>query len=559
MPTLQEIQDLRFSALEEAKEEWAGSSHRFGGYQDRVESHMRRPLKSDWSGEAADAAQKRLDRLGQNFQFGSQECALIETTIDGFVTEMKEQQKRLRKLLDEAPARGFKVLPSGEVLYKDEGSIPTGDPDVGTPDKEVERRDLEGEILGIRRTVEEIDGRYSIAIARLQADRGLKVDGLESERDASDVSQIAGTAVGLHTAPPKGTDPKKVNDWWKGLSQEERDEQLALNPDVIGNLDGIPSETRDEANRVNIDRLIDAHPPGTPMSEEQAEQQKGFRAIRDRLDRDDGKVPEPLLLGIEEEGHGRAILSYGNPDTADNVAAYVPGFSTTLEDVGGDDGDRAHGVWESARETDNHHKTASIVWLGYDAPQSAEVALENDGKRGGADFGNFLDGVQATHQGDRPHVTAIGHSYGSFAVGQAAQRPGGIPADDIILVGSPGTGAQKAEDLGVGKGHVWVGAAENDPVTHAPSKNEAIGSRFGLIGGAIGHMMDPHELWFGQDPASDEFGAIRFGVDPSDPVNGIDSHSRYFDHEDGIEGESLRNMGRIVAGRPEHVSLQARR
>ncbi|MFD9816946.1 alpha/beta hydrolase [Streptomyces sp. NPDC059080] len=556
MPTLREIQDLRFSALEGAKEEWARSAHRLGGYQDRVDTYMRRPLKSDWSGDAADTAQKRLDRLGQNFQFGSQECALIETTIDGFVTEMKEQQKQLRKLLDEASARGFKVLPSGEVLYKDEGSIPTGDPDAGTPDEEVERRDYEESVFRVLRTVEEIDGRYSIAIARLQADRGLKVDGLESQRDASDISQIAGTALGLNTAPHQGTDPKKVNDWWQGLSQEERDEQLALNPDVIGNLDGIPSETRDDANRVNLDRLIDAHPPGTPISEEQAEQQKGFRAIRDRLDRDDGKVPEPLLLGIAAEGQGRAILSYGNPDTADNVSAYVPGFSTTMSDVGGEDGDRAKSVWDSASHADANHKTASIVWLGYDAPQDVDaVSHEEKGARGGADFGAFMDGVQATHEGSRPHVTAIGHSYGSFTVGQAAQRPGGIPVDDIVLVGSPGTGAEKAEDLGVGKGHVWVGAAENDPVTHASSKSEVAGTIVGgPIGGAIAHWADPHRLWFGTDPASEEFGGNRFGVADGEQLH---SHSNYFKDPDG--GASLGNIGTIVAGQPEKVSLQERR
>ncbi|MFF9482840.1 alpha/beta hydrolase [Streptomyces sp. NPDC014733] len=551
MPTLQEIQDLRFSALEEAKEEWARSAHRFGGYQDRVDTYMCRPLKSDWSGKAADAAQVRLQRLGQNFQFGSQECTLIEATLDGFVTEMKEQQKRLGKLLDEAASKGLKVLPSGEVTYKDEGSIPTGDPDAGPPDAEIERRDLEGEILGVRRTVEEIDGRYTIAIARLQADRGLKVDRQEYQRDASDISQIAGSAVGLNSAPHRGTDPKKVHDWWNGLSQEERDEQLALNPDAIGNLDGIPADTRDEANRVNLDRLIDAHPPGTPMSEEQEEKQKGYRAIRDRLDRDDGKVPEPFLLGIGEEGQGRAILSYGNPDKADNVAAYVPGFSTTLEDVGGDDGDRARSVWGSSAHADSNHSTASIVWLGYDAPQSAEVAFDGPGEQGGADFGTFLDGVQATHQGDKPHVTAIGHSYGSFAVGQGAQRPGGMPADDIILVGSPGTGAQKAEDLGVGKGHVWVGAAENDPVTHLPTKKESLG---GTIGVGIGSILDPHQLWFGRDPASQEFGGIRFGVADGEPIH---SHSNYFKDPDG--GASLGNIGAIVAGRPEKVSLQAGR
>ncbi|WP_159048589.1 alpha/beta hydrolase [Streptomyces sp. NRRL F-4489] len=173
------------------------------------------------------------------------------------------------------------------------------------------------------------------------------------------------------------------------------------------------------------------------------------------------------------------------------------------------------------------------------------------------DFGKFLDGIQTTHQGDRPHVTAIGHSYGSFTLGQAAQREGGIPVDDIILVGSPGTGADKAADLGLSPDHVWAGAAESDPITHLPSKSEV---GFGVVGGQFGagiaHLADPHELWFGQDPASAEFGGNRFSVDFGIPPN---SHSDYFDEEDGSGGESLRNMGRIVSGHPEKVTRQGAR
>ncbi|WP_274914696.1 alpha/beta hydrolase [Streptomyces sp. WZ-12] len=542
--TVQVLQNLRLSALEGAKEEWAQINRRLGGYSDRLDAYMRRPLEREWSGEAADKAQQRMSKLGENFQFGAQECALIETTLDGVITELRAQQKALDQALNEATTKGYKIAPTGEVIYADEGDIPTGDPDAGVPAKEQERRGLEGNIFSVLRNAAEIDARYRVALSRLQVARGLAVDGMKSQRDASDISKIAGPAVGLESAPAKGTDPKKVRDWWNGLSKEEQEEQLALNPIIIGNLDGIPAKTRDKANRVNLDRLIAAYPD--PAPNEVKDKHDGFKAIRERLENGDGKEPEPLLLGIGPEGQGRAILSYGDPDTADNVAAYVPGFSTTLADVGGEDGGRAENVWDSANKADHRQKTASIVWLGYDAPQGPEVAGTGRGEQGGADFGKFLDGIQATHHGDRPHVTAIGHSYGSFTVGQAAQREGGIPADDIILVGSPGTGAQKAEDLGVGADHVWVGAADSDPVTHAPSKIE---SSFGVIA----HLADPHELWFGQDPASKEFGGNRFGVAFGNPG---DSHSNYFKPEGG---DSLDNMGAIVTGHPEKVTLQGER
>lgn len=558
--TVRDLQNLRFSALESAKDEWAQIAHRLGGYTDRVDVHMRRPLAHVWSGEAATAAQKRMRRLSENFQFAGEECALIQTTLDGAITELRAQQKALHQAIDEATRRGYRVAPTGEVMYADEGDIPTGDPDAGVPEKERERQTLEEHIFDALRSAVEIDGRYGDAFTRLRVGRGLAVNGLESQRDASDISRIAGVAVGLASAPAKGTDPKKVRDWWNGLSKEEQEEQMALNPSVIGNLDGIPAKTRDKANRVNLDRLIAMYPPGTPVSPTVQRQRQGFEMIRARLERDTGKEPEPLLLGIGPEGQGRAILSYGDPDTADNVAAYVPGLNTQLKDVGKDDGDRAMDVWKSANAADGgKHKTASIVWLGYDAPQMGpdrfsesdlSVADPERGQKGGAAFGQFLDGIQATHQGERPHVTAIGHSYGSFTVGQAAQREGGIPADDIVLVGSPGTGAQRAEQLGVGADHVWVGAAENDPVTHSPSPYE-LGP-----GAAIAHLADPHELRFGQDPASEEFGGIRFGVADG---NTKDSHSGYFDQADKGDPRSLNNMGAIVAGHPEKVTFQARR
>lgn len=565
--TVRDLQNLRFSALESAKDEWAQIARRLGGYCDRTDAHMRRPLSHSWSGEAATPAQKRMGRLSDNFQFSGEECALNETTLDGAITELRAQQKTLHQALDEATSKGYEVAPTGEVMYADEGDIPTGDPDAGTPVKEQERQSLEAYIFDALRGAAEIDARYRVALLKLRVGRGLSVNGLESQRDAADISKIAGVAVGLESAPAKGTDPKKVRDWWKGLSKEEQEEQMALNPSVIGNLDGIPAKTRDKANRVNLDRLLAMRPPGSPMSPTVERQREGFQAIKDRLERDSGKEPEPLLLGIGPEGQGRAILSYGNPDTADNVSAYVPGLNTQLRDVGGEDGDRAKDVWESARGAgDRQQQTASIVWLGYDAPQGGTdrlsetdlgVAGEERGKQGGAAFGKFLDGVQATHQGERPHVTAIGHSYGSFTVGQAAQREGGIPADDIILVGSPGTGAQKAEELGVGADHVWVGAADSDPVTHAPSNSEVgWGMGGGPVGGAIAHFTDPHELHFGQDPASEEFGGNRFVVDPGAPWS---SHSSYFDNSDEGDPRSLNNMGAIVAGHPEKVTFQARR
>ncbi|WP_248782973.1 alpha/beta hydrolase, partial [Streptomyces exfoliatus] len=139
-----------------------------------------------------------------------------------------------------------------------------------------------------------------------------------------------------------------------------------------------------------------------------------------------------------DEGNGRAIVSYGNPDTARNVAAYVPGLNTSLDkEFAEGDLKRARDTAITAQRYDS--SSAAIAWLGYDAPQAPDwfgsLAVMGDSRaeRGGAHFSSFMQGIVSTNESEDPHLTAIGHSYGSRTVGAAAQRGEGIPGvDDIV-------------------------------------------------------------------------------------------------------------------------------
>ncbi|WP_299539706.1 alpha/beta hydrolase [uncultured Streptomyces sp.] len=362
--------------------------------------------------------------------------------------------------------------------------------------------------------------------------------------------------------------------WWDGLSQGDRDRYLELLPDRIGNLDGIPADVRDRANRQNLQDLI-ARLEGRKDKKSQT-MLAGLKEIDRQLKQ--GSQPPMFLLGIGDEGNGRAIVSYGNPDLSRNVSAYVPGLNTSLdEEFAKNDLKRARDTAIGAQGYDS--SSASIVWLGYDAPQ-----LPGDGgvagyfaimgtaraEKGGAAYNDFWSGLTATSKVKDPHFTAIGHSYGSRTVGAAAQRLGGIPGvDDIILVGSPGVGADHAVDLGVGAGHVFVGSAANDPVTKLPSKTQvAVGSAGLILGPAgaylAGDLADPgdDDLWFGKDPASKAFGARRFPVDPGPPVisgNGLsgEAHSQYFDPvRDAVSADSI---ALIVSGNSSHLRIEEQR
>ncbi|MFH8872145.1 alpha/beta hydrolase [Streptomyces griseus] len=371
---------------------------------------------------------------------------------------------------------------------------------------------------------------------------------------------------------PQNATPAGNKAWWDGLSPEERERYIELVPERIGNLDGIPVLARDAANRRNLPALIDKL-EGVD-TDKARDQLAGLREI-DRQLKENGKPPM-YLIGIGDEGNGRAIVSFGNPDASQHVSAYVPGLNTSLdEEFAKNDLGRARDTAIGAQGYDE--STASIVWLGYDAPQLPDkdgvagyFAVMGTGRaeKGGEAYRGFMDGISVTNQNKDPHLTAIGHSYGSRTVGAAAARPGGIPGvDDIILVGSPGVGVDHAVDLGVGSEHVFVGAAANDPVTKLPSKTQVVVGGIGLAlggpGGAYlaGDLADPgdDDLWFGKDPASKAFGARRFPVADGPPlVSGsgisLDSHSNYFSPErDAVSADSI---ALIVSGNADRLKME---
>ena len=357
------------------------------------------------------------------------------------------------------------------------------------------------------------------------------------------------TAVVAATLPPAGSSPAAVNAWWQRLDPNEQGMLLRDQPQLVGSLDGIPCAVRDLANRHLLDQLID----GTAMTSRTNGDalREGFLAIRARLQRS----PGALLLGIGTAGQGRAVLAFGDPDTAANICAYVPGMGTRLADAAGKDADRALAIQSAAMATHTaapSASTAALVWLGYDPPLQVVDAMRPDrAEHGAVAYDSFLTGLRATHRGSPPHLTALGHSYGSLLVGQAGLRQRPNPADEVVLIGSPGVGARHAADLGVAPEHVWVGAAPGDPVAALPSR---LNTAVPLLSPLLPVLEQPlsqrftgrpaPELWFGRDPADPGFGARRFPVDDGSGSGFASAHSHYLDPG----SRSLETIARIVTG-----------
>ncbi|MFI5655376.1 alpha/beta hydrolase [Streptomyces anulatus] len=579
------LREVKCVELEDAADGWGRVSNRADAAWDRIEGQLLPGLHDTQKGEAVGAAVGRLRRLGANFQYIYTECGLLRTTLNSLAHEIKAQQRVLQGALDDAAALRFTVHADGSVTYPAAGEglvdgkplaggTASGIPNPGmvTPSGLVapnpnagKAQDIADRVAQAVRTAADADWRYTRILRALKAQEGLGVPAAtwkDAAADAAAVRQAAGSY--LRNAIPHDASPAERKAWWAGLTDEQREEYLAVYPDRIGNLDGIPALVRDAANRDNLQLLM-----GKLEGRDDEDSATKLAALRE-IDRQLRAVPragEPpmYLLGIGDQGNGRAIVSYGNPDTARNVAAYVPGLNTSLdEEFAGGDLKRALDLSIAANQYGA--PAAAITWLGYDAPQSPDglgtlsVAGDGSADEGGQAFREFMSGIEAANDNEDPHITAIGHSYGSRTVGAASQEHGGIPGvDDIVFVGSPGVGVDSADELGVGRDHVFVGAAANDVVTKLPSKGEsAVGAAEMLFGGpaaayVFGDLVDrkDDDLWFGKDPASEAFGARRFEVGEGPPLVGrgkvtIDAHSEYFDPE--IDRKSVESMALIAAG-----------
>jgi len=395
-----------------------------------------------------------------------------------------------------------------------------------------------------------------------------------AEVAAPDAAWQATAAGAGATVPPPGTDPRAVAAWWQGLSQTERDSLLATRFDELGRLRGLPAVVLDVANRrrmsadqeqltaskSTLDSQIAERAASLGLDPSDESALRGDPSLADLLDqRQDvnrqldnaaaaearvadaremaaakGLPPDEVyVLSYDPVGPGRQegvlAVAFGDPDVADNVAVAVPGVGTTVENgfPNGQAVELRAAMDAAAPGTHN----AAVAWLGYDAPSwDLSVVSADNAIEGGPLLVSDVDGYRAAAEaaGHDPHVTALGHSYGSTAVGYAAMH--GLAADDIAFLGSPGVGASSVDQLSPGAGHVWAGMTEHDPIVQTTSGD-----------------------WFTADgssttPYDKAFGASQFGAATEENLLG--AHGTYY--QDG--SESLRNLGNIATGNYDAVT-----
>lgn len=329
-----------------------------------------------------------------------------------------------------------------------------------------------------------------------------------------------------------------VNAVWTTMSPTQQANLIEGQPRVVGNANGIPSVVRDQANRA---ALAAQYPALVSRAQnatgEELKKVKQSKTSLEKLMDDIGPSADEsdkYLLGLDDtanERRGQVIVAQGNPDHADNVMTLVPGTHSDLGNVTDYTGNNEQ-VLDRAHELSNGGNVA-ITYSDYESPNALfpDASFEGYAQHAKADLADFQDGLRVTHEGDQPsHNTLVGHSYGSTLVGVTASEHGiDSHSDDLVFLGSPGTGVDHASQLDAPSEHVWAATSENDDIHKA----------------AASPLHDPldwfpgtgDDHWFGKNPADPQFGGNTM------PVNPNTEHMGYWD-----DPQTRESMARIMTG-----------
>ncbi len=346
---------------------------------------------------------------------------------------------------------------------------------------------------------------------------------------------IPGTVRELIRRPPAASG---VLAWWTGLASDARRDLADGMPELVGNLEGIPFDDRDAANRRFLDQrerelhASAARTPGRGAQQALGRDLRMLAEVRDALEPEPGG-PARSLLTLDAVWPGRAGVVMGDLATAAYVDIVVPGMYYPVTERLVD--------WTEVTARLQRQQTtllgtgartsggvAAVAWIGYRTPDLTGIATLALAEEGAERLQNAIQGLQGMRRDDPPYLTVIAHSYGSTAA-MLALSSGRASVDALAVVGSPGGAVREASQLDVPAGRVFVGEAPWDPV----------------VGSSL----------FGQDPGSASFGARLFdvggaggraGVSADGGLAGAVGHNSYFDRGT----ESFRNLALIGIDRP---------
>ncbi|MET9275486.1 alpha/beta hydrolase [Kribbella sp. NPDC003557] len=324
----------------------------------------------------------------------------------------------------------------------------------------------------------------------------------------------------------------EVDAFFRALPAEAATALAESRPEQVGPLEGAPIELRYRSNHLilraaqqRLHALVENRQATLAQRRRLVTLNEMLKPARTRLDVDDDgnrvevEVPRQFLL-VDPEGQGRMIEVQGDLRTAKNIAVLVPGMNNDLERV------RSQSVRAKEIGEEAGPGTATVVWLGYHAPLGLTQGRSTESARAAAPLlCRFQEGL-AMVRSAAAKVTLIGNSYGAQVVSRAMLQ--GARAHRYLLTGSPGV----------------------DPAVTSAAQLTPPGTELFAVARSRGDYVSYAEQ-HGPDPASFA-DVVRIKTD-NEQVQ-ITGHMAYF----AKNSESMKNVGRIVRGELDAVTLAAR-
>lgn len=242
----------------------------------------------------------------------------------------------------------------------------------------------------------------------------------EEQRTASGDGTSGVPSLGVGAALPWSngeSSPGQVEEWWNGLSSEERAEWVEARPEALGNLEGLPMSVRYDANRLlaeqEHDRLLTT--AGSSASD---------IAAMEYLMREDVSV---LFLDIER---GEAAVVHGDLENSVEAIITTPGTGNNI-------GKLPKFSEESAGLVDENRGRAVVATLLWDPPINLyDNALINLHKDSILDGG--MDNVVRSVSSEVGTVISVSHSAGTDAMQEwAALSDEAYLVDGYVLMAAP--------------------------------------------------------------------------------------------------------------------------
>ncbi|MBD0675157.1 hypothetical protein [Streptomyces sp. CBMA156] len=398
-----------------------------GRFKQRItawQTMQRNLADSSWHGQASDATTTALqDRANQLLlidQFIEDLRRMLTDGVDSILLLRARQQELVTYATGnclEIVAADVNTAPVVRVLPPDQRS--RNDPEWR---KEVEavRDRLVTAVDALCTDARGIDERLAQALAGF--DYIAKSDGdydpakvAEATKSAAELDQAVNRSMGDTAATPDSN-----RKWWDSLPETTREQLLQDHPDRVGALDGLPVETRDQANRAWLPQLRaqmtqDLTDPYRSQTVSQTNLD-GLDALQKQIDTPG--APPQLLLSMDDPrkvSHTPgAVLAYGNPDTATHIAAYVPpnpAVGTLPADAAA-----ARALAVAAGKADPTKPTASIVFTSLGPPGDPYLTP-------GASLSPLRDAgaaIHGTYNGLR-----VSHRDGNATLSEVAATPDG--------------------------------------------------------------------------------------------------------------------------------------